>query len=111
LICRRQNDTSRQKNEQISLFKRADAAGCCISDGIGAQRPRLHVVNYRILGRHVKLKYVKVRRVFTVDMEQLLVDYVKKAAQIYHGSTSKNIRELAYKLAQSNSLQMPPMCE
>lgn len=42
-------------------------------------------------------------------MEQLLVDYVKKAAQIYHGLTPKNIRELAYELAQSNSLQIPHM--
>jgi len=79
---------------------------------------RVHDVNYKTLGRYVKLKQVKgdishvgyktVRQVFTVDIEDLLVDYVKKAAKIYHGLTPKNICELAFKLAQSNSLKMPP---
>jgi len=52
--------------------------------------------------------YKTVRQVFTANMEELLVDYVKKATQICYGLTSKNIRELAFKLAQSNSLKMPP---
>jgi len=74
----------------------------------------MHDVNYKILGRYVKLQqkgyvgYKTVRQIFTDNVEQLLVDYVKKAAQIYHGLTPKNIRELAFKLAQSNDLKMPP---
>ena len=42
-------------------------------------------------------------------MEQLLVGYVKKAAQIDHSLTPKNIHELVYEVAQSNSLQISPM--
>src|SRR6218665_698558 len=36
----------------------------------------------------------------------LLVEYVKKAAQIYHDLIPKTIRELAFKLAGSNKLKM-----
>ena len=112
----RKTNRAAYSKEQMQL-----AVASVIESGLSVRESaRLHDVNYKTLGRYVKLKQVKgdiphvgyksVRQVFTVDMEQLLVDYVKKAAQIYHGLTPKNIRELAYKLAQSNSLQMPPMC-
>ena len=111
----RKTNRAAYSKEQMQL-----AVASVIESGLSVRESaRLHDVNYKTLGRYVKLKQVKgdilhvgyksVRQVFTVDMEQLLVDYVKKAAQIYHGLTPKNIRELAYKLAQSNSLQMPPM--
>ena len=37
----------------------------------------------------------------------LLVEYVKKAAQIYHGLIPKTIRDLAFKLTDSNIWKMP----
>ena len=95
------------------------AVAAVMESGVSVRESaRTHEVNYKTLGRYVKLKqlngdiphvgYKTVRQVFTVDMEEQLVDYVKKAAQIYHGLTPKNIRELAFKLAQSNNLKMPP---
>lgn len=78
---------------------------------------RNHDVNYKTLSRYVKkhtasgdiahVGYKKVRRVFSDDLEQLMTDYIKKAAQIYHGLTPKNIRELAFKMAKSNNVTMP----
>lgn len=79
---------------------------------------RVNGVNYKTLGRYVKLYqskgnldcvgYKGVRQIFNDDLEILLVDYIKKAAQIYHGLTPLNIRELAFKLASQNNLQIPP---
>jgi transposase-like protein len=100
--------------EQMKL-----AVAGVIESGLSVRESaRVHDVNYKSLGRYVKLQqmtgeishvgYKTVRQVFTVEIEQLLVDYIKKAAQIYHGLTPKNIRELAFKLAQSNNLTMPP---
>jgi DDE superfamily endonuclease/helix-turn-helix, Psq domain len=78
---------------------------------------RINDVNYKTLGRYVKLHQAKgeigqvgyktIRAVFSVELELLLVDYIKKASQIYHGLTPKNVRELAFKLAKSNNLRMP----
>ena len=51
--------------------------------------------------------YKAVRQVFSNELEGLMVDYIKKAAQIYHGLTPKNIRELAFKMAESNNVKMP----
>ena len=141
----RKTNRAAYSKEQMQL-----AVASVMESGLSVREPaRLHDVNYKILGRYVKVKgdiphvgyksyfifcilhdcvlYVNVlliqphgcqnviyviksvRQVFIVDMDQLLVGYVKKAAQIYHGLTPKNIREPPYKLAQSNSLQIPPM--
>lgn len=109
----RKTNRAAYSREQMQL-----AVASVMESGLSVrQSAHLHDVSYKTLGRYVKLKQVKgdtlhvgyksVRQVFSVKMEQLLVDYVKKEAQIYHGLTPKNIRELAYKLAQSNSLRMP----
>lgn len=70
-------------------------------------------VNYKTLGRYAKLQQLKgdivhvgyktIRQVFNGEVELLLVEYIKKAAQIYHGLTPKNICELV----KSNNLKMP----
>jgi len=73
--------------------------------------------NYKTLGRYVKkfqahgelpasIGYRKNPQVFDDAIELTMVDYIKKASQIYHGLTRMNIRELAYKLGQANDVQM-----
>ena len=82
---------------------------------------RNHDVNYKTLNRYVKLHntggdidevgYKKARQVFSKQVEDHMVEYVKRAAQIYHGLTPRNIRELAFKMAKSNNLRMPKTWE
>lgn len=78
-------------------------------------------VNYKTLSRYVKIKsstgsldtatfgYVKSRLVFTNEFESLLVDYLVRAARIFHGLTITELRNLAYELAVANEVDhIPP---
>jgi transposase-like protein len=51
--------------------------------------------------------YSKCNQVFTLDEENLLEDYVKKAASLYYGLNPKEIRCLAYEFAIKNSKPVP----
>jgi helix-turn-helix, Psq domain len=96
------------------------AVAAVLNSGLSIRESaRVSDVNYKTLGRYVKLHQLKgdmglshvgyktVRQVFSNELEVILVEYIKKAAQIYHGPTPKNILELAYKLASTNNLKMP----
>jgi len=78
-------------------------------------------VNYKTLRRYitkyknnqfslqgVSIGYVINSQVLTKDMERNLADYVKKAAQIYHGITITDLRRLAYRMAKANNLDNIP---
>jgi len=47
-------------------------------------------------------------QVFTVEQEKTLEDYLVTCSQMFHGLTSKNVRKLAYEMAQKNDIKMPP---
>ncbi|XP_011870541.1 PREDICTED: uncharacterized protein LOC105563512 [Vollenhovia emeryi] len=51
--------------------------------------------------------YLKIRRVFDAEKENLLVAYVMKAADIYYGLSPKEIRKLAFQYAQVANIKMP----
>ena len=75
-------------------------------------------VNYKTLRRYitkyknnqfslqgVPIGYVINSQVLTKDMVQNVADYVKKAAQIYHGITITDLRRLAYRMAKTTLLK------
>ena len=76
-----------------------------------------HNVNYKTLSRYVDMKkkedvpddhsfgYLKTRQGFTKEIEDDLVEI--DASKIFHGLTMKEMRELAYELAESNNVPMP----
>ena len=78
-----------------------------------------HNVNYKTLSRYVDMKkkegipddhsfgYLKTRQVFTKEIEDDLVEYLIAASKIFHGLNMKELRELAYELADSNNVPMP----
>ncbi|XP_030752233.1 uncharacterized protein LOC115879477 [Sitophilus oryzae] len=47
-------------------------------------------------------------KVFTQEQEQIMEDYIVKAANIYYGFCPKEIRKFAYELADKYKLAMPP---
>jgi len=109
----RKTDRGRYSREQMQIA----VAAVLQSELSIRESARVNNVNYKTLGRYVKLHQMKgeishigykaVRQVFSNELEGLMVDYIKKAAQIYHGLTPKNIRELAFKMAESNNVKMP----
>ena len=76
-----------------------------------------HNMNYRTLQRYVKIHqekgqvdsvgYKPVRQVFSGEMEQMLVKYIKQASKIYYGVSLKELRMFAYQLATANDLRIP----
>ena len=76
-------------------------------------------INYKTLGRYVKLYrtegnidettigYIKTSQIFNDELQKLLYEYIVKASQIYHGLTTRNVRELGYTFAKSNGVQVP----
>lgn len=82
-------------------------------------------INYRTLTRYCKkipeeellcenittptisVGYVKVRQTFTNSQEQELINYIRHASDIYIGLSTKEVKILAYNLAQYNSIKMP----
>lgn len=50
----------------------------------------------------VKVGYAKPRQIFTDQLEVQLKDYLLHCSKIYYGLTPKNIKELAYELAEAN---------
>ena len=73
-------------------------------------------MNYRTLQRYVKIYqekgqvdsvgYEPVRQVFSGEMEQMLVKYIKQASRIYYGVSPKELRMLAYQLTTANDLRI-----
>ena len=51
--------------------------------------------------------YQKTRQVFTEEIEGELVDYLIAASKIFNGLRTEELRELAYKLTDSNTAPMP----
>lgn len=74
-------------------------------------------INYKTLGRYVKVKktngdfgevgWKNNNTVMKKQLEDLLVDYVKKASSIYHGLTPCDVRSLAYNLSIANGVKVP----
>lgn len=58
-------------------------------------------------GKITNVGFASPRAVFTQEQEDLLVDYILKAAKIYHGLTPSEIRNLAYKFAEANDIKCP----
>jgi len=50
-------------------------------------------------------------QVFTAEQEKTLEDYLVTCSQMFHGLTPKNVRKLAYEMAQKNDIKMPPKWE
>ena len=104
-------------------FSREDmllAVDDVINKGISLRKAAAeHQLNYKTLSRYVHLKrkdetaipntvgYQKTRLVFTDEIEMQLVEYLVTASKIFHGLTMEELRELAYELADSNSISMP----
>ena len=112
------NQTRKSNRGQYSKEQMKAAVSAVLTSQLSVRKAaRINDVNYKTLGRYVKMHrskgeiehvgYKTVRQVFSGELELLLGDYIKKAAQIYHGLTPKNVRELAFKLAKSNNLKMP----
>lgn len=57
--------------------------------------------------KNFSVGYSKSRQVFTQDEENLLEDYVKKAASLYYGLNPKEIRMLANEYAIKNNKTVP----
>lgn len=80
----------------------------------------MHGLNYKTLSRHMKVKsssgsldsasfgYVKVRQDFSKSMETEIVQYVIRAAQIFHGLTVTELRRLAFDLSVANDIRNMP---
>lgn len=88
--------------ENLSLRKAAEANG----------------VNYKTLSRYVPIfkergnldgANIGYRQefIFTHTQEELLVEYVKKAAAIYHGVTFAALKSLAHDFARANNVKTP----
>ncbi|XP_030767511.1 uncharacterized protein LOC115891224 [Sitophilus oryzae] len=56
----------------------------------------------------VSMGYRAWNKVFTQEQEQIMEDYILKAANIYYGFCPKEIRRFAYELADKYKLAMPP---
>lgn len=48
-----------------------------------------------------------VRKIFSLEEEQQLCNYLQVSAQLHHGLTPKNVRSLAYELAVTNNKRCP----
>lgn len=48
-----------------------------------------------------------VNKVFPLEMEELLKEYLVKASKMHHGLTRKDTKKLAYQLAVKNNLKIP----
>lgn len=59
----------------------------------------------------VNVGYSSHRKVFSIDQENKLESYIKKAADIYFGLTPKRIRKLAFSYAKSLNLKIPASWE
>ena len=95
------------------------AAASVIFGGLSIRKSATEYgVNYKTLRRYitkyknnqfslqgVPIGYVINSHVLTKDMERNLADYVKKAAQIYHGITITDLRRLAYRMAKAALLK------
>lgn len=51
--------------------------------------------------------YAKPRQIFTLEQEEMLVAYIKKASDVYYGLTPKKVRSLAYEYASSLEINVP----
>lgn len=51
--------------------------------------------------------YVPNRKVFTLEQEDALEDYIKRSSDIFHGLSVKQVRKLAYEYAQNLNVNYP----
>lgn len=78
--------------------------------------PRTTLRRYVGKFRHVEVENIMggltpnytVRKVFSLEEEQLLCNYLQVCAKLHHGLTPKNVRSLAYELAVANNKRIPP---
>lgn len=49
----------------------------------------------------------EVRRIFSVEEEQSLVDYIIKCSQMFYGLTRQEVQQLAYEMALTNAINIP----
>ena len=80
------------------------------------QAARFYNLNYKTLGRYVKLKRdgksnlsfgYRTPTTLSLEIEEQLVKYIKMASKIFFGITIKELRVLAYELAKANDIKMP----
>ncbi|KYM96896.1 Jerky-like protein [Cyphomyrmex costatus] len=56
----------------------------------------------------VTMGYKSCNKIFTIEQEKVMVNYIIKAAEICYGFSPKEIRRLAYELAKKYDLKRPP---
>ena len=115
----------KRKTERGRYSKEAmeAAAEAVVTGGLSIrQSASNNGVNYKTLSRYipiykantnslkdVQLGYTAHRQVLTTVMEDSLVEYVKKAAKIFHGITLTDLRRLAYRMAVANKVTNIPL--
>ena len=91
---------------------RAVAAGSSLrktaaNTGINYRTLQRYVKHYKDTGEFADVGYKQPRLVFNDVQESQLADYLKQAARIYYGLTTHDFRELAFKYAKANNLNIP----
>ena len=100
----------------------SDAVKDVISGGLSLRKVAvLNGVNYKTLSRYIPIYqanhetltgipvgYQGARKVLNPELEQSMVDYIKKVAAIYHVVTIVDLRKLAYDLAIANKVENIP---
>ena len=115
----------KRKTERGQYSKEAmeAAAEAVVTGGLSIrQSASNNGVNYKTLSRYipiykvntnslkdVQLGYTAHRQVLTTVMEDSLVEYVKKAAKIFHGITLTDLQRLAYRMAVANKVTNIPL--
>lgn len=64
-------------------------------------------INKRKANEQPQMGYRPHNRVFSVDLEVELAEYLKTSANIFYGLSPKEVRSLAYKYAVANKLKFP----
>ena len=114
-MYKRKTDRGRADHEQImtAVRKVVDTGLPCryVADehGIPHCTLRQYCIRYRSNGGdgNMRTGYFNAQSVLSIDEEQLLVDYVQRAAALYYGLNTMEMRRLAYDYANKLEKKMP----
>ena len=114
-MYKHKTDRGRADHEQImtAVRKVVDTGLPCrnVADehGIPHCTLRRYCIRYRSNGGDGDMRtgYFNAQSVLSIDEEQLLVDYVQRAAALYYGLNTMEMRRLAYDYAKKLEKKMP----
>ena len=114
-MYKRKTDRGRADHEQImTAVRKVDDTGLpcrnvTYEHGILHCTLRRYCIRYRSNGGdgYMRTGYFNAQSVLSIDEEQLLVDYVQRAAALYYGLNTMEMRRLAYDYAKKLEKKMP----